>query len=881
MAPAPPRPDPDALLQLAAREGHGRLKVFLGAAPGVGKTFEMLVQARRRRLGGTDVVAGLIETHGRAETEEQLADLERLPRRSLAYRGQALEEFDLDAALARQPQVLLLDELAHSNAPGSRHPKRWQDVAALREAGIEVWTTVNVQHLESLSDAVARITGVRVTETVPDAVLAGADAVELVDIPPAELLDRLRQGRVYRPDQARRALQGFFREGNLAALRELALRRTADRVDADVSGYMRAHAIPGPWPSGDRVLALVGADASAEGVVRHAWRVAEMLRAPLVALHVEVPGQADAVDPAPALDLAEGLGAEVERVAAADLAGAILEAARSRNATHLVIGRGRPPWWRRLAGRTLSATLIRRARGHTIHLVPEPALPPLPTARGLPRTLPAWVPVPLGVALATLAALPLDGVVQDGALGMLYLAAVVATSVAAGPVAAFASALLGFICWNVLFLPPRWELVIASPQDVMGVVVFGLVSVLLAGTTGGLGRSVRIARARLFSLRRLYEFSRRLAAPGSLGDLLTSIAQEAERVAGCPSCVLLPLPGGTLEAPPELVPRAAVPAEAEPDEAALAAARFAFQHGRATGRGTDTLPAAAWQFRPLRTANGILGLLGLRPGDAAPTDAERERTLAALLDQAAVALERAQLIEERAQDSARRETEALRGALLTSLGHDLRTPLTAIRGAADTLRENGARLSEAARVDLLATIGEEAVRMNRFLANILEMARIEAGAVMPVREPQDLAEAAEVAALRAERLTGRPVLRDLPAGLPRPRLDPVLLDQVLANLLDNALKFSGPQGVVRMTLGREGAEVVLAVMDDGPDIPAADLPRIFSPFYRASRADRVVAGTGLGLAICRGLVAAMQGRIMAESPVAGGRGTRVQLRFFA
>ena len=875
-----PRPDPDALLAVAAREGHGRLKVFLGAAPGVGKTFEMLVQARRRRLGGADVVAGLIETHGRAETEGQLGELEVLPRRRLSYRGQVLEEFDLDAALARRPDILLLDELAHSNAPGSRHLKRWQDVGALREAGIEVWTTVNVQHLESLSDTVARITGVRVTETVPDAVLAGADAVELVDIPPSELLERLRQGRVYRPDQARRALKGFFREGNLAALRELALRRTAERVDADVAGYMRAHAIPGPWPSGDRVLALVGADAAAEGVVRHGRRVADMLHAPLMALHVELPGVSDTVDPSAALQLAASLGAEVERQAAADLPGAILRAARACNATHLVIGRGRPAWWRRLSGRTLSAMLIWRARGYTIHLVPEPAMPPAAAAER-PRALPSWPSVPLGVALATLAAMALDGVVQDGALGMLYLAAVVGTSVIAGPVAAFASAFLGFICWNFLFLPPRYELVIAGPQDVMGVVVFGLVSLLLAGTTGGLGRSVRIARARLFSLRRLYEFSRRLAAPGTLGDLVTTIAQEAERMAGCPACVLLPLPGGTLEAPPDLVPRAAVPPEAEPDEAAMAAARFAFQHGRATGRWTDTLPAAAWQFRPLRTANGILGLLGLRPADGAVADPERERTLAALLDQAAVALDRALLMEERAQATARKEAEALRDALLTSLGHDLRTPLTAIRGAADTLRESGAKLSEAARADLLATIGEEAVRMNRFLGNILEMARIEAGALTPAREPLDLVEAAEAAALRAERLTGRRILRDLPSGLPRPRLDAVLLDQVLANLLDNALKFSGPQGQVRITLAREGAEMVLTVEDDGPGIPAADLPHVFSPFHRASRTDRVAAGSGLGLAICRGLAAAMQGRILAESPIANGRGTRMQLRFFA
>ncbi|MDB5372102.1 MAG: sensor histidine kinase, partial [Belnapia sp.] len=556
----PARPDPDALLALAAREGRGRLKVFLGAAPGVGKTFEMLVQARRCRLGGTDVVAGLVETHGRAETAEQIGALEVLPPARLAYRGQALEEFDLDGALVRRPRILLLDELAHTNAPGSRHPKRWQDVEELRDAGIEVWTTMNVQHLESLSDAVARITGVRVQETVPDRVLAGADAVELVDIPPAELIERLRQGRIYRPEQAARALQGFFRPGNLAALRELALRRTADRVDADVSGYMRAYAIPGPWPTGDRVLALVGTDPASEAVVRQARRIADALRASLMALHVEVPGLADGGDPAPALRLAEALGAEVETIVATDIAAAILAHAQTCNATHLVIGRGRPNLWRRLTGHGLAAVLARRATAFSLHLVPEPVALRRPARQ--PREWPAWLgwtAMPAGVGIATGIGLAADGVVPEGALGMVYLAAIVAIAVTAGPLQAVLGAVASFLAWNYLFLPPRYELAIASAQDVVGAVVFSLVALLLVGTTGGLGSSVRAARRRVLSLRRLVEFSRRLGAPGTLGDLLVAIAQEAERVAGCPACVLLPLPGAPPGEPPDPVVRAAAP----------------------------------------------------------------------------------------------------------------------------------------------------------------------------------------------------------------------------------------------------------------------------------------------------------------------------------
>lgn len=790
------RPDPEALLALAQQEGHGRLKVFLGAAPGVGKTFEMLVQARRRRLGGADVVVGLAETHGRAETQSQIADLPVLPLAWIEHRGQALDEFDLDAAIARHPRILLLDELAHTNAPGSRHPKRWMDVDELRAAGIEVWTTMNVQHLESLSDAVARITGVRVAETVPDRLLDEADAVELVDIPPAELLERLRQGKVYRPDQAERALKGFFREGNLAALREMALRRTAERVDADVTGWMRANALAGPWPAGDRVVALVGADAMAETVVREARRIADALKAPLVALHIERPNAPQGIDPGPALRLAERLGAEAETVVAADLPSAILREAVARNASHLVIGRGRPALWRRATGRTLSGALLRRATDFILHLVPAPAgaaprrpMPPEPD--GPPAWL-GWAAVPALVAGATGIGFATDGIVPEGALGMVYLAAIVAAAVGFGPAHGLAAAALSFLCWNFLFLPPRYTLAIAGPQDVVGVVVFGLVALLLTGTAGGLGRSVRAARARMLGLRRLVEFSRRLGAPGGAGDLIDAVAQEASRVAdGRPACVLMPLPPAPGEASPEPVVRAAAPVDAEPDAASMAAARWAMAHGRPAGRGTDTLPAAAWQFRPMRTARGVVGLVGLLPrGKTLHGDADR--TLAALLDQAAVALERAQLMEERAREQARAETEALRSALLTSLGHDLRTPLTSIRGAIGTLRCSAAALSDAARADLLATADEEAERLGRYIADILAIVRIENGRIEPRREPVDLQDAVEAAASRIERASGRGVAREAEARLPSPRLDAALLDQILGNLLDNAMKFSGP-----------------------------------------------------------------------------------------
>lgn len=877
----PDRPDPDALLALAAREGRGRLKVFLGAAPGVGKTHEMLAEARRRRAGGAEVLAGIIETHGRAETIAQVGDLPVLPRARLTHRGQVLEEFDLDAALAARPQILLLDELAHSNAPGTRHPKRWQDVEELRDAGIEVWTTMNVQHLESLSDTVARVTGIRVAETVPDAVLAGADAVELIDIPPAELLERMRQGKIYRPDQAARAMRGFFREGNLAALREMALRRTAERVDADVTGYMRANAIAGPWPAGDRVLALVGADPSAETVVRQGRRIADALRAPLVVLHVERPGEVDAADPTPILRLAEGLGAEVETVVGADLPATILSQARARNASHIVIGRGRPGVWRRWLGRTLSATLARRATDFTLHIVPGPAgkaraAPPAPAA--LPPWL-GWGAVPATIALVVTLGYGAEGLLAERTLGMVFLAVVVALAALLGPWHAAAGAVLGFLSWNFFFLEPRYTFELLDGADLVGLGAFAAVALLLAGTTGRLGRSVRTARARMLALRRLVEFSRRLGGPGGLADLLPAVAEEATRVAGTPSAVVMPLEPLLPGAAPEPVVRAAMPVTMELDETAMAAARWALAQGRPAGRDTDTLPTAPWQFRPMRTARGVVGLVGVKLDDRAePLAGETDKALTALLDQAAVAIERAQLMEREARGAARAETEQLRTALLTSLGHDLRTPLTSIRGALGTLRASGDALPAETRADLLLAAEEETARLSRYLSNILDMVRIEHGQLEPRREPVNIPEALEVAVARARRATGREIRVMVRERLTEPRLDPALLDQVLGNVLDNALKFS--ETPVRVTARREGHEVAIAVEDEGPGIPAEDLHRVFDPFFRVTRADRVAAGTGLGLAICRGLAHAMGGRIAAESPIhPEGGGTRITLRF--
>ncbi len=847
------RPDPDALLIAAAREGRGHLKVFLGAAPGVGKTWEMLAAARRLRDEGRDVAAGLIETHGRPETAAQIGDLPVLPRRGLSYRGQVLEEFDLDAALARHPSLLLVDELAHTNAPGSRHHKRWEDVAELLKAGIDVWATLNVQHLESLNDDIARITGVRVTETLPDLVLEMADEIEFIDLSPIELRARLQQGHVYRPDVARRALEGFFREGNLAALREIGLRRAAQRVDQDVRDYMRQKAIAGPWPAGDRVLALLGPDGTAEAVVRAAKRLADALKAPWIALHVERPDSADALRGA--LEMAAELGAEIEVRAGPDLVRTTIELARARNVTHLMIGRASPPLWRRVLGQTLVGALARQGTEFALHVVPAAARQkPRPPVRRLPDGWLPWVTATaLDAAVAGAGELAQTWLPRD-ALGMLFLAAVVASATLYGLAVALYAAVLAFLCWNLLFIPPLYQLTIGDPPDLIAIVVF----LGVAGATGWMASRLRAearaAQGRIESLRRITGFSRRLGVPATEPDLLAEVAREAADIAGR-AMVLLP-------AGEDLDIRAAVPPADTMDEGSWAAARWTFTHDEASGRGTGTLPSAVWRFLPLRTVRGRLGVLGVRA--EAPLDPTVTQALAALADQASAALERVRLAVAAARAEAQTETQKLRTALLNALSHDLRTPLTGIRGAAGTLRTAWDRLSPPARVDLLAGIEQDTIRMTRFLANITEMTRLETGEIVPLLEPTRLGDVL-AAALAAVPGLGSVEL-DLPDDLPVVRTDAALLEQVLVNVLENAAKFAPEGSPVRVAARAEGGRVRLAIADAGPGIPPADLPHVFDSFYRVLRGDRTVPGTGLGLAIARGLLEAIGGTIAAASP---------------
>ena len=843
------RPDPDALLAEAQRSGRGHLKIFLGAAPGVGKTWEMLTAAHAKRQKGMDVVAGLIETHGRAGTREAIGELEQLPRLTVPYRGQVLEEFDLEAALKRHPALLLVDELAHTNAPGLRHAKRWQDVQDVLEAGIDVWTTVNVQHLESLNDQIARITGVRVGETVPDTVLDMADEIELIDLPPAELRARLQEGFVYRPDVAARALEGFFREGNLGALREIALRRAAQRIDKDVTRYMRSSAIPGPWPVAEKVLALIGADDAAANVVRHAARLAEALHAPLTSFHIE--RTEDNAKVQAALDLTVQLGGSVVTQSAADMVRAVLDYAAEQNITHIVVGRtGRG----RGLGRRFSEALTRQAQAFTLHFVPVPAAAPLRPATPQRRNWSPYLWAAILLAAVTTGGAALKGVLPQEAMGLIFTGLIAATASREGRGPGLFTAIIGFFLWNFFFLPPLYTFSVADPRDVVALIVFLLVGLVTGTLAGRVRQEAATAASRVEALRRISLFGQRLSRAVTLSDVMATAVEEAAAITGA-GIVLLAQSG-------RLTPEASRPAGTALDEAAEAAAEWCLTHDVETGTGTATLPSVPWRFLPLHSHGLVAGVLGARA--TAPPPAPIVQTLATLADQTALALERARLAMQTARTEAHEDSQKLRNALLSSLSHDLRTPLTAIRGAAETLSTMGEQLDPATRADLLAAITQDTARMGKFLANITDMARVEAGALDIKRERLALEALTEAAIARTPGAFSTAL--NIAPDATHVRADPMLLEQVLVNLLENAVKYAPPGSRISISAQRRGNNVRLCVADEGVGIPPAELEAVFDSFFRASRGDRVAPGTGLGLAIAKAFTEAMGGRISARSP---------------
>jgi two-component system sensor histidine kinase KdpD len=872
------RPSPEALLEAARREESraGKLRIFVGAAPGVGKTYEMLQQARARKKDGYDIVIGIVETHGRRETEQLLEGLEVIPRRHLEYRGQRLDEMDLDAIIARHPQIVLVDELAHTNAPGSRHPKRYLDVEELLARGIHVYSTVNIQHIESLNDVVAQITHVRVRETVPDQIFDRADAVELVDLTPDDLIQRLKEGKVYVPKQAERALQNFFSPAKLTALRELALRRTADRVDEQLISEMQAHAISGPWAAGERVLVCISEDPRAAGLVRYAKRLADRLHAPFTALSIETARSQQLTEEerdrvADTLRLAERLGGEGITIPATarHIADDVISFAHANNVTQIVIGKSTRSRWFEILHGSVVHDLVRRSGNISVHVIAGDQLTGEPIPKKSIRTAeraPAFDPRPyLAALLAVAVALGIGEMLLHVFGGietsdLVFLTAIVVIAVRYGLWPSLAASIAASLAWNFFFLPPIYTFTITDPVNIAAFVMFTVVAIIVSHV-GGSGRAQTVtAQGRVRTLESLYAFSRKLASAGTLDDVLWATAYQTALMLDVRVVLLLPENDG-------IAVKAGYPPEDTLGEGDLAAAHWVWENNRSAGRGSDTLPGARRLFLPMRTGRGNIGIVGIdndRPGPILTPD--QRRLLDALIDQGALAIERVHLVED--LEGARRTAEAdrLRSALLTSISHDLRTPLAAALGAAGTLRDLDHALTDAQKAELLSTVIDESERLNRFIANLLDMTKLESGAIVPNTSPHDIGEIVGSALRRAGKiLAHHKVELALTAGLPMLDLDAVLFEQVLFNLLDNAAKYSEEGTTIRIQSWRDGNRACLQVLDEGDGIPDGDLERIFDKFHRAQKGDHVRAGTGLGLAISRGFVEAMHGSITAAN----------------
>jgi len=871
------RPSPDALLAEARQTDgvQGKLRIFVGAAPGVGKTYAMLQAAQAKKLEGVDVVIGLVETHGRRETEALVAGLEMVPKRRVDYRGQGLEEMDLDALIARRPKLAIVDELAHTNAPGSRHPKRYQDVLELLENGISVYTAINIQHIESLNDVVAQITHVRVRETVPDSILARADAVEVIDLTPEDLIQRLKEGKVYVPEQAERALEQFFSPANLTALRELALRRTAERVDEQLLTQMQARAIPGPWAAGERVLVCVSEDPRTAGLIRYAKRLADRLHTPWTALYVESrrslqlsEEQRDRV--ADAMRLAESLGGEPVTLpdSGRHIADDVIGYSAANNIAHVVIGKSsRPLWFEWLHGSVVHE-LISKSGNISVHVIAgkeaEGEAPRRAIATAIERRF-RYQPY-LGALVAVAAALGVGEAAQPwlGAqsANLVFLTAVVGVAARWGLGQSLFASVVASLCYNFFLLPPLYTFTIADPNNVAAFFFFIVLAVIVSNVAAR-GRAQAVAAGqRARTTDQLYAFSKKLAGIGTLDDVLWAMAFQIASMLKVRVVLLLPVDG-------RLEVRGAYPPEDFLDEADLAAARWAFESGRGAGRGADTLPGARRLFLPILTGGGTLGVVGIDSDRAgAIFSPEQRRLLDALIDQGAVAIERVHLVADMQAVRQTVETEKLRSALLTSISHDLKTPLAAVMGAADTLKGIGQNLSDAAKAELLQTIIEEGERLNRFIANLLDMTRLESGAIKPNASLQDLNEIVGSTLRRAGKiLIGHKVTLDLAKDLPLLDLDPVLAEQALFNLLDNAAKYAPGGTGITVRTERYGASALLQVIDEGEGIPPDDIERIFDKFYRTRKTDQVRAGTGLGLAISRGFIEAMEGTITASNRI--------------
>ncbi len=887
------RPDPDALLEKVqraeARRRRGRLKIFFGASAGVGKTFGMLLAAHERRTEGLDVVAGYVETHKRAETEQLLQGLEILPPRLVPYRDTQLREFDLDAALKRHPALILVDELAHTNAPGSRHPKRWQDVEELLDAGIDVYTAINVQHIESLNDVISQITGIPVWETVPDAVLEEATEIELIDLPPDELLQRLKEGKVYLPQQAERAAENFFRKGNLIALRELALRRTADRVDAQMRDYRDDHAIQDVWQVKERMLVCIGPGANAENLVRAAYRLAQLLKAEWIVVYIETAKlqrlsreQRDAI--LRTLKLAEELGAETVTLSGHRLSNEVISYARTRNATRIVLGKPSLSGWKRWVFGSLVDTIVRQTSDIDIHVVgkdskfmSQTGANPYFSRSRLYLGLASEEPGPLfklregylWAVAATVICTAIAWLMLDhfdlANLIMVYLLGVVIVAARYGHGPSVLSSFLSVLLFDFFFVPPRFSFAVSDTQYLITFAVMLLVALVISNMTASTHHQARIAGHRERRIASLYAMSRELAATRGEGNVVRIAVKHVTEVFEAQAVVLLPDETGRITYPKD------EGAAQSCHGSDLSVAQWVYDHGHMAGQGTDTLPGGEMVYLPLKASSGMIGVLALLPLNPARIALpEQQRLLETFTGQIALALERVKLAMEAQNIQMKMETEQLRNSLLSAISHDLRTPLAAIVGASSSLVRDGNRLASEARQELGLAIYDEALRMSGLANNLLDMARLEAGAVVLNRQWQPLEEVVGGAlAGLTSRMANHPVTIKLPHDLPLVEIDSMLIERVFSNLLENAVKYTPPGTAIEISAASNQNELVVTVADQGEGIPFGEEKRVFEKFHRVV-SEGNQGGAGLGLSICRAIVEAHGGRIWANNLPSGG-----------
>jgi two-component system, OmpR family, sensor histidine kinase KdpD len=871
-----PRPNPDELLaRVQAEESQsrrGKLKIFFGYAAGVGKTFAMLQAAQREKAAGVEVVVGYVEPHGRRDTEALLEGLETIPFREIPYRGVTLREFDLDAALARHPQLILVDELAHTNVEGSRHAKRWKDIEELLDAGISVWTTLNVQHIESLNDVIAQITNVIVRETLPDAILERADEIELVDVTPEELLDRLQAGKVYLPTQAERALNNFFHRGNLIALRELSLRQAATRLHRDVDAARHDRAATGPWATAERLLVCVGPSPSSAKIIRATKRMAAAMGAEWMAVAVDT-----ARDERKSailrqrvsrnLGLAEQLGAETTTLIGANVADALLDFARSRNATKIVVGKTAQPWWKRWLAVTVVEQLLARSADIDIYVISgegSESLPSQPTPQastinwrnyGTTAVVCAvcsflgWICHKLGLAEANVVMVFLVGV------------AIVAARLGRGP--AIVAAIVSVLSFDFFFVQPYLTFAVSDTQYFITFGVMLGIGLLISELTAQLRSRLTASQRQEQRTAQLYRMTRQLSELAGTDFLVNTAGRQLADIFAGEVVVLLREPDGSLQL--RFGSESTIASQAVNNSVA----RWVSDNVHPAGLGTDTLPSATAFFVPMVGSQHTIGVLGVRPSDPNRFfDPEERRSLETCASLVALSIERDQSLLEANQAQVQVEAEQLRNSLLSSVSHDLRTPLATIAGTASSLYESATPQTR----PLLKSLADESQRLARLVDNLLDMARLDSGSILLNRQWQVLEELVGVSLAQVEQdLKGRNVQIDLPADLPLLFVDGDLISQVMVNLVENAIRYTPPPATIEIAASFARGRVTIRVADNGPGLPPGSETKVFDKFFRGAT---VTAdgrrGVGLGLAICRSIVLAHGGEIRAANRPTGG-----------